>query len=238
MKSLTVYSRGAFVLFLACLCPILGHGQTYTDAIETMGIAQSATTLSNNLAEETAKETAITAETAAMYGQFHKMRKWQTKYNQYMTTVAGYADALRAGSSLVSEAVRTFVGLKDVGRAIGSNPEDIASTAMMNNLYIEVAVELMRTIRIYNYAISKGGRQNMLNGAERTELLWTINDAMAQLNNKLHSLALSIGYFNMVDVWNYLTAGMLDKSHGQIAREAFARWHRASLTPTNLNLGL
>lgn len=236
MKSPTVYSRWALSLCIACLWPFLAYGQVQTNTAEIATILENAASLSTEIAKQTATETAITAETAVMHQQFSAMKKWQEKYNNYLNTAAGYADAIRAGSTLISEGVRTFIALKDVYKAISYNPEGIVSTALMNNLYVEVAVELIRTVRLYNFAIAKGGDKNMINGAERTELLWTINDAMTQLNRKLHSLALSISYFNMVDVWNDLTAGMLDKSHGQIAREAYKRWHRASQLKIKMKL--
>lgn len=67
----------------------------------------------------------------------------------------------------------------------------------------------------------------MLTGAERTELLWWIEDNMAQLNRKLRKLAISIAFYNMTDVWHQATAGMIDRSHGDVAADALDRWKRA-----------
>jgi hypothetical protein len=32
----------------------------------------------------------------------------------------------------------------------------------------------------------------------------------------------------MADVWNNITAGMLDRRNGEIADEAYSRWRRAA----------
>ena len=70
--------------------------------------------------------------------------------------------------------------------------------------------------------------RNMLTGAERTQLLWELNDGLRVLNRKLRALAVSIAYYNRNDVWNHATAGMLDKSHADIAKDAKGRWRRAA----------
>jgi hypothetical protein len=42
------------------------------------------------------------------------------------------------------------------------------------------------------------------------------------------SYNLSIRYYNMMDVWDNATAGMLDKTNGEIAQAALGRWKRCS----------
>ncbi|MBO6256038.1 MAG: hypothetical protein J6O49_20745, partial [Bacteroidaceae bacterium] len=103
----------------------------------------------------------------------------------------------------------------------------IGATLAMNNLYVEVAAELVKTYSILNKSVALGGSGNMLTGAERTELLWWIEDNMAQLNRKLRKLAISIAFYNMTDVWHQVTAGMIDRSHGDVAADALDRWKRA-----------
>ena len=68
----------------------------------------------------------------------------------------------------------------------------------------------------------------MLNGAERSEIMWAINDKLAAFNDKLHRLYLSISYYSMLDVWHDLTAGMIEQNNGAIAGQAYERWKRAA----------
>ena len=86
------------------------------------------------------------------------------------------------------------------------NPEGIVATIPMNTLYLETATELVTTLTLINNAVDKGRRENMLNGAERSEIMWAINDKLAAFNDKLHRLYLSISYYSMLDVWHDLTA--------------------------------
>lgn len=46
----------------------------------------------------------------------------------------------------------------------------------------------------------------------------------------MHLLHLSIRYYTLTDVWNNTTAGMLDRSYGEVASMAIERWRRAALT--------
>ena len=64
----------------------------------------------------------------------------------------------------------------------------------MNNLYIETATELITVYSILKDAVAKGGASNMLTGAERSKILWELNDRLAQFNKRLSQLSISIRY--------------------------------------------
>ena len=134
------------------------------------------------------------------------------KYNAYLKTARGYADALKAGCSLYADGVQTLQHLYEIQRAINANPVGIGATLAMNDLYLETATEFIKTYRLLKVSVAKGGTDNMLTGAERTEMLWQLSDELARLNAKLRTLAISIAYHNLTDVWNQYTAGMVDKS--------------------------
>ena len=91
----------------------------------------------------------------------------------------------------------------------------------MNNLYMETATELVSVFTLLKDAVAKGGKENMLTGAERSKTLWALNDKLSAFSKKLHRLYLSIRY------WNGVTAGMIDRSNGEIATQALSRWRRA-----------
>ena len=97
----------------------------------------------------------------------------------------------------------------------------------MNNLYAEAVAASIGVYDCLQNTIAAGGKLNMLTGSERTELLWSLNQAMADFNRKIRSLALSIAFYNLTDVWKRATAGMLDLDRGRIANDAFDRWKRA-----------
>jgi hypothetical protein len=156
------------------------------------------------------------------------MKQWEGKYNAYLKTARGYAEALKAGTTLYADGVQTLQHLYEIQRAINANPAGIGATLAMNDLYLETASEFIKTYRLLKVSVAKGGTDNMLTGAERTEMLWQLSDELARLNAKLRTLAISIAYHNFTDVWNQYTAGMVDKSHGEIAADAYERWRRAS----------
>lgn len=70
----------------------------------------------------------------------------------------------------------------------------------------------------------------MLTGAERSETMWALADKLGTLNKKLNRLCLSIRYYTMTDVWNSITAGILDRKNSEIAHLALERWKRAART--------
>ena len=161
------------------------------------------------------QKTALFQNTIA--AEFTQIRKWEKKYNSYLKTVDGYASTLKACTTLYDDGVRIFISLCDLKKAIGHNPQGIVASMSMNNLYIETATELISVYTALREAVAKGGTENMLT-------------RLASFNKKLNKLCLSIKFYTMTDVWNSVTAGMIERTNGEIASQAHSRWVRAAKT--------
>ena len=172
------------------------------------------------------KKTALLQNTIA--AEFEQMRQWEKKYNSYLKTASGFASSLKACTHLYNDGVRIFISLCKLKKAINDNPQGIVAAMSMNNLYIETATELVTVFSLLRDAVAKGGKENMLTGAERSKTLWALNDKLSVFSRKLHLLYLSIRYYTLNDVWNNVTAGMLDRNNGEVARMAMNRWRRAA----------
>lgn len=192
-----------------------------------VAIAEGNIKIDNTVNDQIKSEEKTLAMQTAMSVEWNSIKTWQKKYNSYLKTTRGYADGLKAATTLYAEGVKTLRNLYDLTKAAKANPQGIGATLALNNLYVEVAAEVVKTYSILKKSIDLGGSENMLTGAERTELLWWIEDNMAQLNRKLRKLAISIAFYNMTDVWHQATAGMIDRSHGDVAADALDRWKRA-----------
>jgi hypothetical protein len=199
-----------------------------SNPLQYVAIAEGQTLVNNAVNSQTKGMQKTAALQGSMAAEFTMMKKWEQKYNSYLKTARGYADALKAGTSLYADGVETLRHLYEIRKAINANPTGIGATLAMNDLYLETTTEFIKTYRLLKVSIAKGGTDNMLTGAERTEMLWQLNDELARLNAKLRTLAISIAYHNFTDVWNQYTAGMVDKSHADIAHDAYDRWRRAS----------
>ena len=175
---------------------------------------------------EDEQKTALLQNTIA--AEFTMIHSWEKKYNKYLKTAEGYASTLKACTTLYDDGVRVFINLYNLKKAITGNPQGIVATMSMNNLYIETATELVSVYTTLKDAIAKGGEENMLTGAERSKTLWALNDRLAAFNKRLNQLYLSIRYYNMMDVWENATAGMLDRDNAEIAQASLRRWKRCS----------
>lgn len=184
-----------------------------------------------NINDQIKKQTKAQEKTgllqATISAEFTKIKQWEGKYNSYLKTARGYAEAIKAGTSLYAEGVETLRHIHEIRKAVAANPQGIGASVAMNNIYVETAAELIRTYRLLKVSVALGTNVNMLTGAERTELLWNLNDALDQLNRKLRRLAMSIAFYNLGDVWNNATTGMVERSHAQVAADAIDRWKRA-----------
>lgn len=172
------------------------------------------------------RETALLQNTIA--AEFEQMRQWEKKYNSYLKTASGFASSIKACTHLYNDGVKIFITLGKLKNAVSDNPQGIVASMNMNNLYIETATELVTVFSLLRDAVAKGGKDNMLTGAERSQILWALNDQFSAFQKKLNLLYLSIRTYTMTDVWNNATAGMLDRNNGEIAQIAMQRWRRAA----------
>ena len=109
------------------------------------------------------RKTALLQNTIA--AEFTQIHKWEKKYNSYLKTIDGYASSIKAATHLYNDGVRLFINLCNLKKAIAENPQGIAATLSMNNLYMETATELVTVYTTLRDAIAKGGKGNMLTGA-------------------------------------------------------------------------
>ena len=179
------------------------------------------------ISKQTTSQTKTDLLAGAIGTEFLFIKGWEGKYNSYLKTTQGYAEGLKGAAMLYAEGVTTLRHLYEIAKAIKNNPQGVMATVSMNNLYADAAAELIKVYNVLKYTIAEGTQTNMLTGAERTELLWAISDSLQDFNRKLRQLALSIAYYNLTDVWNRVTTGLVERNHGEIARQAYKRWVRA-----------
>lgn len=219
-------------LILLLLC---WFGATHAQAqlvasnpLEWMALAEGNELINGEIEKQIKGQSKTALLQNAIAAEFTKMHEWQKKYNSYLKTASGYASSLKACTHLYDDGVKIFITLGKMRKAISSNPQGIVATLSMNNLYMETATELVSVFTLLNDAVAKGGAENMLTGTERSKTLWALNDKLSAFSKKLHSLYLSIRYYTMTDVWNSVTAGMIDRDNGEIARQAYGRWRRTA----------
>ena len=221
---------------LALVLPVLmmmGSGEAHAQIVVANPLEWAVLVEGNELIDGQIKnEIEGQTQTAVLQGtisaEFTQIKKWEQKYNAYLKSVDGYASSLKAASHLYNDGVRLFINLCDIRKAVAANPQGIAATLSMNNLYAETATELVTVYTTLRDAIAAGGEGNMLTGAERSRTLWMIEDSLKAFNHKLSLLSLSLRYYTVSDVWYNATEGMVGRTNGEIARQAQSRWTRAS----------
>lgn len=220
------------ILFTFLLFCDKGYAQiASSNPLEYVALAEGNELINGQIKDQITdqQKTALFQNTIA--AEFDQIHRWEQKYNSYLK-VDGYASTLKACTHLYDDGVRIFITLCKLKSAIGSNPQGIVAIMSMNNLYIETATELVTVYTTLKDAVAKGGKENMLTGAERSKTLWELNDRLASFSKKLNRLYLSIRFYTMTDVWNNVTAGMIDRTNAEVAHEAYGRWRRAARVAT------
>lgn len=180
--------------------------------------------------DEYNKQTSQLVEIGALQNtmalHFNAVKNWQWKHNCYLKDAESFAEAFNAGTNLTAQAVRTMRDLMDLKKVMARNPEGIAATLAMNDLYMETITEFIKTFRMLKFSVSTGGEYNMLTGKERTEMLWALVDRLDELNTKIRKLILSVAYYRVKDIWAFYTRGMFERHKADIAENCLDRWNR------------
>lgn len=195
---------------------------------EWMALAEGNELINKQIQNQANGQLQTAALQNTMAAEYNQIQKWERKYSGYLQTASGYASTLKAGTTLYHDGVHIFITLGQLKKAIENNPQGIVASMSMNNLYIETATELVSVFTILKEGIAAGGQQNMLTGAERSQMLWTLQDKLSDFSKRLRQLYLSIRYYTMSDVWNNATAGMVDRDHAECASIALERWRRSA----------
>ena len=213
----------------AILLPQLAQAQiAASNPLEWVALAEGNELINSQIDKQIKGQTQTAVLQNSIAAEFNRIHQWEKEYNSYLKTASGYASSLKACTHLYNDGVRIFLTLGKLGKAIKDNPQGIIAGMSMNNLYIETATELVSVFSLLNDAVAKGGKENMLTGAEWSQTLWALNDKLSSFSRKLHLLYLSIRYYTLSDVWNNVTAGMIDRSNGEVAQLALTRWRRAA----------
>lgn len=217
----------AVIMAVTMLLPDMATAQVeQNNVLQTAALRQGINNVNNQVSSQNKALDSLVVIRTVMAGEFVKMKEWEKKYNSYLKTARGYAEQLKAGTTIYLEGVVTFQRILQLKKAIEYNPQGLAASIPMSNIYLETASEFINTFNMLSKAVSKGGREQMLNGAERTQLLWNISGQLEALNQKFKELALAIGFYNFLDVWNKAIRGFVEKEHGDIARDCLDRWKR------------
>ena len=215
----------AFVLLLMCHTHCFGQIVTANPGEYTI-LATGNELINSTVKSETKAERNTALLQNAMAGEFTKIKQWEKDYNSYLKTAEGYASALKAATHIYDDGVHILLTLDKLRKAVNNNPQGVVATVAMNDLYMETATEMLSVFSLLKTAVAKGGEQNMITGAERSQTLWVLEDKLSTLSHKLHTLYLSIRHYTMADVWNRATAGMIERDKADIAAQSLSHWKR------------
>ena len=93
--------RGLLALVVLMGVPASSFGQVgEANPLQYAAIAEGTSLLNSTINSQTKGMQKTAAFQGTIAAEFTKMKQWEGKYNAYLKTARGYADALKAGCSL------------------------------------------------------------------------------------------------------------------------------------------
>ena len=174
MKSL-IGCKNIVCSSLLMLAPLTASAQfSQTNPDQYVIIAEGNKKINDKIESQTKGQGKTAALQGTIAAEFTKIKEWEGKYVDYLKTVRGYAESLKAGTSIYADGVETLQHIYEIQRAVGANPEGLVATLSLNDLYLETASEFIKVFSTLKETVAKGSKTNMLRGSERTEMLWRL----------------------------------------------------------------
>ena len=192
MKRILIHTAITAVILLTGSSRALCQSYSMSNPTQHAAIELGNDSINSMVSNQSTKIQKTSILQGAIGAEFLQMKSWEAKYNAYLKDSRGFAEALKAGSHLYSEGVAMLMNLNSLRKAITANPEGIAATMSMNTLYVEAYTAASAVYDTLDKTIDKGGKWNMLKGSERTALLWTLNESLANFNRKAQKAALIV----------------------------------------------
>jgi hypothetical protein len=205
-------AQGQYVVFNADQCAIIESG--------TIKNNKQINAQTRNAREAAVMETMIGLE-------FQQIKNWERKYSEYLKNIKGYAEQLKAGTTLYATGVDVLMSLRRLEKAVEYNPEGVAASISMTDLYIEVCAELGKVYTLLQNAVAEGGSKNMMTTAERTRMLWELDDELSALASRLKELSYTIAYLDFQNLWNWFTVSFRKPNVRNIAEQCYEGWRKS-----------
>ena len=228
MSLLTDKIKRGVVIFLGVICCIQTYGQYIVVNADQNVIIETGTILNNKQVNAQTKYARDAAIAETMIGlEFSQIKNWERKYMEYLKNIKGYAEQLKAGTTLYATGVEILMSLRRLEKAVEYNPEGIAASISMTDLYVEACAEFAKVYTLLQNAVSEGGAKNMMTTAERTRMLWELDDELSALAKKLKELSYTVAYLDFQDLWNWFTVAFRKPDIRNISQESYKRWRKS-----------
>ena len=202
------------------------RAQEQINAVEIATLGDNGYLINKQIGAQTKEELANLPKVTIQAGEMNSIASWEKKFSKYLRDARSYAQQAKAAYGIYSQIIRVLINVVKLKKAVEYNPEGIVASGLMTETYIQVADEVVLSLYLLKEVFSKGGDNNMLNGKDRAQVWWDLNDTLERLNDNLYRMAYNIAYYDLVDVWRNATQGMLQRDKSTIARHAFERWRK------------
>lgn len=200
MKSLTI-KRNYFLIIIFLFISVKGSAQAfYTDVATGAAVVTQTETLGNELEKSRKAQQATSAANLTMTVLVDSIRSYDKimlnylqKANDVFTGIFHAADAIEMGGHVLQNIGNCVTAAKN-------HPKGAIITTLVNTRYTKIIAEIgSLTANIANF-VRASGNKNLINSAERLQILYDVHMRMRKLNREVTSLYWEIKTLEWTDL--------------------------------------
>lgn len=188
MKSLTVRIIFAGMMMLSFTAR--GMAQVVKiDALLTAAITGQTSVLSGELSAINVKQAAITAENMAIQLALDQIKGYEETMLDYLNQTHNFFQTAQQVINAVDKVAAIIAELNNCKDAVIDHPEGAMVSAMVSNQYNKVILEATSLVGNVTTLVKAGGNnKNLLNSAERLQILYNINAQLSSIHSSMKRL--------------------------------------------------
>ena len=185
------------------LCSLMSTVCCWGQAAEAAllaGITANTVAISSEMNSTNALQASIAGENAAITAMLSQIYDYEKTMYDYMSKAQGVVMQAYTISKCIKTGAQIIEELDACREAAKKNPEGVLISSFITNQYTDIIAECAALTGYLTPIVKGGGKNNLLNSAERIKIMNTVMDRLIIILNQVKQMKYNILYMNK----NYL----------------------------------
>lgn len=206
MKSLII--RISLIAVMITTVNVKMSGQTYTDPFTGAQVTLQTKILGDELEKSRKAQTATASTNTAITAVVNDIREYDRKMLDYLKKANSVFDGIFHAADAIDMGVNIVRNLGNCAKAAVNHPSGAIVSAIVSKRHTKVLQEIASLTANITKFVKGNGEGNLLNSAERLQILYDVHMQMRRLDREVTNLYWEILSLEWSDLGRYLSSDL------------------------------
>ena len=185
------------LLSLFCLFTVKTSVAQVAEAALATAIGAHTVAMSKIMAETQALQVSISGENAIITGMLSSINDYEKKMYDYMSKTQGFISNLYSIGKCLTLGTQIAEEIELCFKEAKAHPENAIISSLVTDQIGDVTTEVLGLTGYIEPIVTRSGKDNLLNSAERIRIINTVQNRLHNILNKLRSMRYNIHRMNL-----------------------------------------